>query len=84
MAWERSGRSWSALTKVGAIKARVDGNRRYYAAREDHPLTPEVRGLVLKTMASPFSHSAQPHHRVVSLRPEEWEIRSHVTALHYG
>jgi len=37
------------LTKVGVIEARVDGNRRYYAAREDHPLYPEIRGLVLKT-----------------------------------
>lgn len=37
------------LTKVGVIEARVDGNRRYYSAREDHPLYPEIRGLVLKT-----------------------------------
>jgi DNA-binding transcriptional ArsR family regulator len=37
------------LTKVGVIEARVDGNRRYYAAREEHPLYPEIRGLVLKT-----------------------------------
>jgi predicted nucleotidyltransferase len=37
------------LTKVGVIEARVDGNRRYYAAREDHPLYSEIRGLVLKT-----------------------------------
>lgn len=37
------------LTKLGLIAARRDGNRRYYSAREDHPLYPEIRGLVLKT-----------------------------------
>jgi DNA-binding transcriptional ArsR family regulator len=37
------------LTKLGLISARADGNRRYYTAREDHPLYPEIRGLVLKT-----------------------------------
>ena len=37
------------LTKLGLITARTDGNRRYYTAREDHPLYPEIRGLVLKT-----------------------------------
>ena len=37
------------LTKLGLITARKDGNRRYYTAREDHPLYPEIRGLVLKT-----------------------------------
>jgi DNA-binding transcriptional ArsR family regulator len=37
------------LTKLGLIAARADGNRKYYAAREDHPLYPEIRGLVLKT-----------------------------------
>jgi DNA-binding transcriptional ArsR family regulator len=37
------------LAKLGLIEARTDGNRRYYAAREDHPLYPEIRGLVLKT-----------------------------------
>ena len=37
------------LAKLGLIAARTDGNRRYYAAREDHPLYPEIRGLVLKT-----------------------------------
>ncbi len=37
------------LTKLGLISARTDGNRRYYTAREDHPLYPEIRGLVLKT-----------------------------------
>ena len=37
------------LTKVGLIASHMDGNRRYYTAREDHPLYPEIRGLVLKT-----------------------------------
>jgi DNA-binding transcriptional ArsR family regulator len=37
------------LSKVGLIESRTDGNRRYYTAREDHPLYPEIRGLVLKT-----------------------------------
>ena len=37
------------LTKLGLIAGRKDGNRRYYTAREDHPLYPEIRGLVLKT-----------------------------------
>src|SRR5437867_2656559 len=37
------------LTKLGLVEPRVDGNRRYYTAREDHPLYPEIRGLVLKT-----------------------------------
>lgn len=37
------------LTKLGLVESRVDGNRRYYTAREDHPLYPEIRGLVLKT-----------------------------------
>lgn len=37
------------LTRLGLIEKRVDGNRRYYTARQDHPLYPEIRGLVLKT-----------------------------------
>ena len=37
------------LTKLGLIVSHMDGNRRYYTAREDHPLYPEIRGLVLKT-----------------------------------
>jgi predicted nucleotidyltransferase len=37
------------LTKLGLVEARTDGNRRYYAARRDHPLYPEISGLVLKT-----------------------------------
>ena len=37
------------LTRLGLLEKRVDGNRRSYSAREDHPLYPEIRGLVLKT-----------------------------------
>ena len=37
------------LTRLGVIEARPDGNRTYYVAREDHPLYPEICGLVLKT-----------------------------------
>jgi predicted nucleotidyltransferase/DNA-binding HxlR family transcriptional regulator len=37
------------LTRLGLLEKRVDGNRRCYSAREDHPLYPEIRGLVLKT-----------------------------------
>lgn len=37
------------LTRIGLVEARPDGNRTYYAAREDHPLFAEIRGLVLKT-----------------------------------
>src|SRR5256886_15639501 len=36
------------LAKLGLIAARTDGNRRDYAAREDHPLYPEIRGLGLE------------------------------------
>ncbi len=37
------------LTRIGLVEARPDGNRTYYAAREDHPLYSEISGLVLKT-----------------------------------
>jgi predicted nucleotidyltransferase len=37
------------LTRIGLVEARPDGNRTYYAARQDHPLFAEIRGLVLKT-----------------------------------
>ncbi len=37
------------LAKAGLIASHMDGNRKYYAARQDHPLYPEIRGLVLKT-----------------------------------
>ena len=37
------------LSRLGLVEAQPDGNRTYYVAREDHPLYPEIRGLVLKT-----------------------------------
>lgn len=39
----------SRLKRLGLVEARPDGNRTYFAAREDHPLYAEIRGLVLKT-----------------------------------
>jgi DNA-binding transcriptional ArsR family regulator len=54
------------LTKVGLIAARTDGNRRYYTAREDHPLYPEIRGLVLKTsgLADVLRHALEKDKRI--------------------
>jgi|SRR5581483_1316279 len=37
------------LTGLELVEARRDGNRTYYAAREDHPLYQDIRNLVLKT-----------------------------------
>jgi predicted nucleotidyltransferase len=37
------------LTAMRLVEARVSGNRIYYRANPDHPLTPEIRNLVLKT-----------------------------------
>lgn len=37
------------LETIGLIKARRDGNRVYYSANTEHPLFPEIRGLVEKT-----------------------------------
>jgi predicted nucleotidyltransferase/predicted transcriptional regulator len=37
------------LEARGLIKTRKDGNRTYYSANTQHPLFPEVRGLVEKT-----------------------------------
>lgn len=37
------------LVKMELVTRRKDGNRMYYAANEQHPLFPEIRGLVLKT-----------------------------------
>jgi DNA-binding transcriptional ArsR family regulator len=39
----------SKLAQIGLVKLRNDGNRIYYAANTDHPLFPEIRGLVEKT-----------------------------------
>jgi len=38
------------LAKMGLVTRRRDGNRVYFAANEKHPLRPEIRGLVLKTI----------------------------------
>jgi len=38
------------LTKLGLVSRRKDGNRVYYTAHERHPLTPDIRKLVLKTV----------------------------------
>ncbi len=38
------------LTKLGLVTSRRDGNRVYYAANDRHPLYPEIRLLVLKTV----------------------------------
>lgn len=38
------------LLRLGLVQSRRDGNRLYYAADPAHPLYPELRGLVLKTV----------------------------------
>ncbi|MBS1958424.1 MAG: nucleotidyltransferase domain-containing protein [Bdellovibrionales bacterium] len=38
------------LEKIGLIKTRKDGNRLYYSANTAHPIFPEIRSLVEKTM----------------------------------
>ena len=38
------------LVKMGLITRRKDGNRVYFAANENHPIWPELRRLVLKTV----------------------------------
>lgn len=54
------------LSKLGLIEARTDGNRRYYTAREDHPLYPEIHGLVLKTsgLANVFRNALRKEKRI--------------------
>ena len=37
------------LAQIGLVKLRNDGNRIYYAANTEHPLFPEIRGIVEKT-----------------------------------
>ena len=37
------------LVRLGVVVRRLDGNRTYYAAQEQHPLFIDIRGLVLKT-----------------------------------
>jgi predicted nucleotidyltransferase len=38
------------LSRLGLLLSRRDGNRLYYQANRSHPLYPEIRGLVLKTV----------------------------------
>jgi predicted nucleotidyltransferase len=38
------------LVKLDLVTRRKDGNRVYYEANESHPLVPDVRQLVLKTL----------------------------------
>jgi len=42
-------RALSLLVEVGVIAAVPDGNRVYYRPREESPLLPELRSLVVKT-----------------------------------
>ena len=37
------------LAQMGLVKLRNDGNRIYYGANTEHPLFPEIRGIVEKT-----------------------------------
>jgi uncharacterized protein len=39
----------SKLSQIGLVKQRSDGNRVYYGANTEHPLFPEIRGIVEKT-----------------------------------
>ena len=39
----------SKLAQIGLVKLRNDGNRIYYRANTEHPLFPEIRGIVEKT-----------------------------------
>ena len=38
------------LTALDIVKKRIDGNRTYFSANRDHPLYPEIRNIVLKTV----------------------------------
>ena len=38
------------LADLGIVHATIDGNRTYYEAVQNHPLYPEIRGMVLKTV----------------------------------
>jgi len=38
------------LAKLDLVTRRKDGNRVYYAANERHPIAPDIRQLVLKTL----------------------------------
>ncbi len=39
----------SRFAGIGLVSSRADGNRTYYRANTQHPLYPEIRGLVEKT-----------------------------------
>lgn len=41
------------LQRLDLIKTRRDGNRLYYHANREHPLYPEIRNIVLKTVGFP-------------------------------
>lgn len=43
----------SKLAQIGLVKLRNDGNRIYYGANTEHPLFPEIRGIVEKTSGVP-------------------------------
>jgi hypothetical protein len=43
----------SKLAQIGLVKLRNDGNRIYYGANIEHPLFPEIRGIVEKTSGVP-------------------------------
>jgi len=43
----------SKLAQIGLVQLRKDGNRIYYAANTEHPLFPEIRGIVEKTSGVP-------------------------------
>jgi predicted nucleotidyltransferase len=43
-------RDLAKLLKMDLIQSRRDGNRRYYRANQEHPLYPEIRNIVLKTV----------------------------------
>ena len=56
----RSGMSESAmrqelnkLVRLDLVRRRQDGNRVYFKANREHPLFPELQGLVLKTVGLP-------------------------------
>jgi DNA-binding transcriptional ArsR family regulator len=38
------------LVRLDLIKKRKDGNRLYYEANREHPIYPDIRNLVLKTV----------------------------------
>jgi uncharacterized protein len=38
------------LERLGLVQTRISGNRTYYRANSSHPLYPEIRSLVLKTI----------------------------------